>query len=155
MFTGDESGNWLYRALHKAGFANQPTSTHCGDGLRLSDCYVTATCRCAPPKNKPLLKEIANCKPFLLREIELLKNVKVIIGLGRIGFDAALNAFREAGKIEFKKKPTFAHCVAYELGSFTFIASYHPSQQNTFTGRLTQPMLDKVFSMARQHLSKG
>lgn len=155
MFTGDESGNWLYRALFKAGFANQPTSLHRTDGLELTDCYVTATCRCAPPKNKPLPREIANCRPFLLREIELLRNVRVIIGLGRIGFEAALSAYKEAGKIQFVKKPLFAHCASYTFGSFTFIASYHPSQQNTFTGKLTEPMFDRVFATARRILATG
>jgi uracil-DNA glycosylase family 4 len=152
VFTGDESGNWLYRALYEAGFANQPTSVHRNDGLVLTDCYITATCRCAPPQNKPLPKEIANCRPYLLQEIDLLKNVQVVVGLGRIGFEAALNAYREAGKIEFIRKPSFSHCAVHDLGQFTFIASYHPSQQNTFTGRLTEPMLDKVFATARKVL---
>jgi uracil-DNA glycosylase len=155
MFTGDESGNWLYRALYKAGFANQLTSNHRTDGLELTDCYVTATCRCAPPKNKPLPKEIANCRPFLLREIELLRNVKVIVGLGRIGFEAALSVYKGAGKIDFNKRPAFAHCATHSFGSFTFIASFHPSQQNTFTGRLTEPMLDRVFAIARRVLATG
>lgn len=153
MFTGDESGNWLYRALYKAGFANQPTSIHRDDGLQLQDCYITATCRCAPPQNKPLPGEIANCRPFLLREIELLREVRVVVGLGRIGFDAALQAFRVAGEIEFVRKPSFAHCAVVHFGHLTFIASYHPSQQNTFTGKLTEPMLDRVFSTARKALA--
>lgn len=154
MFTGDESGNWLYRALYKAGFANQPTSVQKTDGLKLSDCYITATCRCAPPQNKLLPEEIANCRPYLLREIELLKHVRVVVGLGKVGFDAALNAYREAGKIEFSKKPAFSHCAVHTFGRLTFIASFHPSQQNTFTGRLTESMLDRVFSTARKILSK-
>jgi uracil-DNA glycosylase family 4 len=153
MFTGDESGNWLYRALHKAGFANQPSSVHRDDGLKLTDCYITATCRCAPPLNKPTATEIANCKPYLLQEINILKNVRVVIGLGRIGFEAALNAYRDAGKIEFDRKPSFSHCAVHSLGHFTFIASYHPSQQNTFTGRLTERMLDRVFTTARKILA--
>ena len=152
MFTGDESGNWLYRALYRAGFANQPTSIHRGDGLTLSDCYITATCRCAPPQNKLLPKEITRCRPYLLHEIKLLRNVHVIVGLGRIGFESALNAFREAGKIAFTRKPAFGHCAVYTIGSFTFIGSYHPSQQNTFTGKLTEPMLDRVFAIAREKL---
>jgi uracil-DNA glycosylase family 4 len=155
MFTGDESGNWLYRALYKAGFANQPTSIHRGDGLKLTDCYITATCRCAPPQNKPLPKEIGNCKPFLLHEINLLKNIRVVVGLGRIGFEAALKAYREAGKIEPSRKLLFSHCAVHLLGQFTFIASYHPSQQNTFTKRLTEPMLDRVFTTARKILAQG
>jgi uracil-DNA glycosylase family 4 len=152
MFTGDNSGNWLYRALHKAGFANQPESSHRNDGLKLADCYITATLRCAPPLNKPTPKEISNCRPFLLREIELLKNVRVVVGLGKIGFEAALNAYHEAGKIKFTSKPKFAHCSVHTFNGVTFIASFHPSQQNTFTGRLTEPMFDNVFSRARKHL---
>ena len=154
MFTGDESGNWLYRALDKAGFANQSESVSRGDGLKLTDCYFTATCRCAPPQNKPLPKEIANCRPFLLQEIDLLRNVRVIVGLGKTGFDTALNAFRESGRIEFKAKPVFAHCATHTFGQFTFIASYHPSQQNTFTGKLTESMLDDVFHISRRILVK-
>ena len=103
MFTGDESGNWLLRALHTSGFANQPESIGLKDGLALTDCYITATCRCAPPQNKLLPAEILNCRPFLHREIALLKNVRVVVGLGRIGFDNALNAFRESGLIAFGK----------------------------------------------------
>ena len=90
VFTGDESANWLYRALHKNGFANQPHSTHRGDGLKLSDCYITAVCHCAPPQNKLLLKEINNCRPFMLQELQLLKNIRVVVGLGKVGFDAVI-----------------------------------------------------------------
>jgi uracil-DNA glycosylase family 4 len=152
MFTGDNSGNWLYRALYKAGFANQPESVHRRDGLTLRDCYITATLRCAPPRNKPTADEIANCKPFLLREVEMLKNVRVVIGLGRIGFDAALNAYRELGRVDFTTRPKFAHGAVYRFGTLTFIASFHPSQQNTFTRRLTVPMFDAVFAKARRIL---
>lgn len=152
MFTGDESGRWLYRALHKAGFASQADSTSRFDGLRLTDCYITATCRCAPPQNKLLLMEIHACRPYLLREIELLTNVRVVIGLGRIGFDAALNAYRERGRINWKKRPRFEHAARYNISDLTFIASFHPSQQNTFTGRLTGPMFDRVFREARRAL---
>lgn len=155
MFTGDESGNWLYRALFKAGFANQPTSIHQRDGLKLTDCYITAACHCAPPKNKPLAAEVTNCRPFLLEEIALLKNVRVIVGLGRVGFDAALAAFATAGKIHLEKKPRFAHCALYTFGDLAFIASYHPSQQNTFTGRLTEAMLDSAFRTARNVLKSA
>jgi uracil-DNA glycosylase family 4 len=153
MFTGDESGNWLYRALHRAGFANQPQSIQRNDGLKLTDCYITATLRCAPPQNKPTPREVLNCKPYLLREIALLKDVRVIVGLGRIGFDAALSAYRELGRIEFMRKPKFGHCKIYHFDSLTFIASFHPSQQNTFTGKLTEPMLDRVFQIAKKQLS--
>jgi len=154
MFTGDESGNWLFRALHRAGFASQPESTSRGDGLTLSDCYITATCRCAPPQNKLLPSEIRNCRPFLHREITALKSVRVIVGLGRIGFDTALAAFRELGLIAYRKKPAFAHGARYRLGPYTFIASFHPSQQNTFTGRLTRPMLQRVFRTARREIAR-
>ncbi len=152
MFTGDNSGHWLYRALHKAGFANQPQSLHRKDGLILTDCYVTATLRCVPPMNKPTPREIANCNPYLLSEIALLKDVSVVVGLGRIGFDAALRAYRDTGRIAYKTKPKFGHCAVHLFDGLTFIASFHPSQQNTFTGRLTEPMFDTVFALARKQL---
>ena len=154
MFTGDESGNWLFRALHGAGFASQPVSAGTEDGLRLTDCYITAACRCAPPQNKLLQVELAACRPFLLREIGILSRVRVVVGLGRIGFEAALAAYRELGLIDFSRKPRFAHAAAYDLGGRTFIASYHPSQQNTRTGRLTRPMLEKVFRLVRRALEQ-
>lgn len=151
MFTGDESGNWLYRSLQKAGFANQSTSTTRGDGLILTNCYITATCRCAPPQNKPLPEEIRNCRPYILREIQLLKNLKVIIGLGRIGFDAAFDCVKELGWTTLKPKPKFSHGGIINLGTqYTLIGSYHPSQQNTFTGTLTQPMFDSIFRKAKK-----
>jgi uracil-DNA glycosylase len=152
MFTGDESGNWLFRALYRAGFASQPESVHRHDGLRLTDCYITATVRCAPPKNRPTREEILMCQQFLDNEIALLRDVRVVVGLGKVGFDAAVEAFRRGGTIEYARRPAFAHGARYRLGPYTFIASYHPSQQNTFTGRLTQPMLDSVFFRARQIL---
>lgn len=153
VFTGDNSGNWLYRALYKSCFANQPESVHRNDGLKLKDCYITATLRCAPPANKPMPREIHNCASFIHREIVLLKNVRVIVGLGKIGFENALKAFRDVGMIEFRKKPGFAHGAVHKLGKYTFIASFHPSQQNTFTGRLTEPMFDEVFRKARKALA--
>lgn len=155
MFTGDESGNWLFRALHKAGFVSQPQSLDRGDGMQLSDCYITATLRCAPPLNKPTTEEVQHCRSFLTREVAMLRNVRVIMGLGKIGFEAALDAFREMGRIEFKRKPKFGHNLAYQLGELTFIASFHPSQQNTFTGRLTEPMFDRVFRTAKRILERG
>lgn len=154
MFTGDNSGNWLYRALHKAGLANHSESVNRNDGLKLTDCYITATLRCAPPQNRPTPKEILTCEPYLLEEIRLLKNVLVVVGLGRIGFEAALHAYREIGRIEYAKRPKFAHCASYRMGDFTFIASFHPSQQNTFTGKLTEPMFDRVFTEARRLLRR-
>lgn len=154
MFTGDNSGNWLYRALHKAAFANQAESLHRKDGLRLTDCYVTATIRCVPPQNKPTPREILNCRPYLMSEVELLRNVRVVVGLGRIGFEAALRAYRESGRIDFTTRPSFAHLAVYRFDDLTFIASFHPSQQNTFTGKLTEKMFDRVFATARKELDR-
>jgi len=155
MFTGDESGNWLYRALHKAGFANQSESISRNDGLKLTNCYITATCRCAPPKNKPLPQEINNCRPFILQEFRLLKNLRVIIGLGKIGFDTAFDCVRELGWTTIAHRPKFAHGTIINLSpSLTLIGSYHPSQQNTFTGTLTEPMFDEVFRQAKKMLLK-
>jgi uracil-DNA glycosylase family 4 len=155
MFTGDRSGDWLYRALHKAGFANQPSSVSRDDGLRLTNCYVTATCRCAPPQNKLLPSEIRHCRQFLLRELELLKRIRVIVGLGKVGFDAAVNSFVELGWATFDKKPKFGHGAEYPLNDrVKLLGSFHPSQQNTFTGRLTEPMFDAVFRRARSLLIK-
>jgi uracil-DNA glycosylase len=152
MFTGDESGNWLFRALHKAGFANQPHSTGRRDGLILTDCYITATLRCAPPRNRPLRQEIVNCRTYLLEEISLLRRVRVVVGLGRVGFDAALEAYRETGRILYRRRPPFAHGGVHELNGMVFLSSLHPSQQNTFTGRLTEPMFDRIFRIARRTL---
>ena len=148
MFTGDESGNWLFRALYDAGFASQETSARRRDGLELRDCYITAAARCAPPANKPASAELKRCRPFLLEEIAALKRVRVVVGLGRIGFEAALQAYRASGRIAWDRKPGFGHGRTHALGDITFIASYHPSQQNTFTGRLTRPMLDRIFAAA-------
>jgi len=156
MFTGDRSGDWLYRALCKAGHANQPTSSSRGDGLILTNCYITATCRCAPPENKLLPKEIMNCRPFLLKELLLLNRVKVVVGLGRIGFDAAAAAVREFSGGPKGKKPLFSHGAEYELNDrFSLIGSFHPSQQNTFTGKLTEPMFDSIFRRAHSLLEKS
>ncbi len=149
MFTGDESGNWLFRALYTAGFANHPSSTSRSDGLALKHCYITATCRCAPPQNKPLPQEIRNCRPFILEEIRLLKDLQVIIGLGKIGFDAAFDCIRELGLTGLKHRPKFSHGATVKLNSkITLVGSYHPSQQNTFTGKLTEKMLDEIFVKA-------
>jgi uracil-DNA glycosylase len=153
VFTGDRSGDWLFRALHKAGFANQPTSLHKDDGLKLTGAYVTAACRCAPPDNKPLPEELSNCRPFLLREIELLANLRVVMGLGKIGFDTAFDALRALGKTDLKSRPKFAHGAEVQVSeNLTLLATYHPSQQNTSTRKLTEPMLDAVFRRARELL---
>jgi uracil-DNA glycosylase len=154
MFTGDRSGDWLFDALHHAGFANQPTSTDPGDGLVLHDAYITATIRCAPPANKPLPDEVLNCRPYLLEELKLLDRVNVVVGLGRIGWDAYLRARKESRAAPPRTKPVFAHGAITELGDgVTLIATYHPSQQNTFTGKLTRPMLRGIFTTARKLLN--
>ena len=149
IFTGDRSGDWLFRALHKAGFANQPTSVDRNDGLRLRDCYVTAAVRCAPPQNKPLPQETANCRPYLLRELELLDRVRVIVALGRFAFDAAIGSVGLRQKSS--RRPQFKHLAEVPLNrGVTLLASFHPSQQNTFTGKLTEPMFDLVFDRAKE-----
>jgi uracil-DNA glycosylase family 4 len=151
VFTGDRSGDWLFRALHKAGFANQPTSVHRNDGLKLKDAFITAACRCAPPGNKPLPEELANCRPFLLRELELLTNLRVILGLGKIGFDTAFDALRSLGKTDLKSRPKFGHGAEVQVSkNLTLLGTFHPSQQNTFTGKLTELMLDAIFVRARE-----
>ena len=153
MFTGDRSGDWLFDALHHAGFASQPTSTHAGDGLELIEAYITAAIRCAPPDNKPAPSEIAACEPYLLRELRLLSRVRVVVGLGRIGWQAYLNARRALGATPLRPVPKFGHgALARFDDGITLIASYHPSQQNTFTGKLTRPMLRGVFQTARRIL---
>ena len=155
MFTGDRSGDWLYRTLHRFGFANQELSESRDDGLELSDCYVTAACRCAPPQNKLLPEELRKCRPYLLQELKLLNRVRVIIGLGKIGFDAAADSFREL-TASAMSRPRFAHGAEYRLAAgLTLLASFHPSQQNTFTGRLTESMFKAVFQRACTILEKG
>ncbi len=155
MFTGDRSGDWLYRALHKAGFASQPNSVCLSDGLHLTDCYITATAHCAPPDNKPLPSEIANCRSYLVNELDLLKNVQVVLALGKIGFDAVLREPRFMPE-KITPKPKFGHGLAYDLPSgVTLLGSYHPSQQNTFTGKLTEPMFDSIFAIANKILKQG
>jgi uracil-DNA glycosylase family 4 len=152
MFTGDRSGDWLYAAMFRAGFANQPTAVAADDGLRLSDAYVTATVRCAPPANKPMPTERDNCLPYLERELELLGRCRVLIALGAFGWDGALRAARAAGVEVPRPRPRFGHGAEAELGDgrWTLLGCFHPSQQNTFTGRLTEPMIDAVFARARE-----
>ena len=159
VFTGDRSGEWLFRALHRAGFANQPTSIHRGDGLALKDCYITAVIHCAPPDNKPERDEIANCRPYLLGELELLSAVRVVVALGKLAFDTAIATIglqedlkdSPTGKKRATAKPKFTHGAECRLkGGITLIASFHPSQQNTFTGKLTEPMFDRIFARANE-----
>jgi uracil-DNA glycosylase family 4 len=153
MFTGDRSGEWLFEALYQFGFANQPNSSQRGDGFALSDCYITATIRCAPPKNRPLPEEIENCRPYFLKELDLLKNVKVIIPLGQIAFTQTLKSLRLKG---YDVPPlSFGHGKVYFLRTpnselRTLITTYHPSQQNTQTGRLTKPMFHRIFKMVQE-----
>jgi uracil-DNA glycosylase len=151
MFTGDRSGDWLYRALHDAGFANQPTSTRRHDGLRLRDLYITAALRCAPPDNKPTPAELARCQPFLLEELRRLERVAVVVALGKIGWDAYLRARRALGAPVPRPLPRFGHGAEAAMpDGVVLLGSFHPSQQNTFTGRLTRAMLDGVFARARR-----
>lgn len=156
MFTGDRSGDFLYRALYQTGFASQPFSRSLDDGLRLRGAYITATVRCAPPANKPAPAEIRNCRGYLERELELLRAVKVVVALGRIAFDVYLSILKDAGTIASRSAFGFAHNRVHSTapGSPLLISSYHPSQQNTSTGRLTDVMLRQVFENARRHLAR-
>jgi uracil-DNA glycosylase family 4 len=158
MFTGDRSGDWLYRALHRAGFANRATSEDRRDGLVLTDAYVTAAVRCAPPANRPTPAERDRCRPFLERELDLLAagaGIRVIVPLGQFAFDQVLRICRDRGYAVPVPRPRFAHgcelCLAHSAdpGDLHLVASFHPSQQNTFTGKLTEEMLDAVFERAR------
>ena len=143
VFTGDRSGDWLYRAMHRAGFANQPTSVSRDDGLRLTGAWVAAAVKCAPPDNKPLPAERDMCRPFLQRELALLAQVSVVVCLGGFAYEAA------CGEFGVRPRPKFGHGVEVAApGGLLLLCSYHPSQQNTFTGRLTEPMLDAVFARA-------
>lgn len=151
MFTGDNSGVFLFASLHHCGLANQAQSSTRTDGLQLHDCLITAAARCAPPDNKPLPEELRNCRPYLLRELEALRQMRVLVGLGKIGFDAAFDAAREVGLTNLKVRPHFAHGAEAQLNEhLTLLGTFHPSQQNTFTGKLTAPMMDEVFRRARQ-----
>ncbi len=155
MFTGDRSGDWLYGALHAAGFANQANSDHCDDGLKLHDCYITAAVHCAPPGNKPAIGEFQRCRPYLVQELKHFRQVKVVIALGKIAFDSFIRAYEEAGGTMAKPRPKFGHGVAVDLpNGQRLICSYHPSQQNTFTGKLTRPMFQSIFDRARAILNE-
>src|SRR3954468_3660249 len=144
IFTGDRSGDWLFAALHRAGLANQARAAPRGDGLRLTDAYVTAVNRCPPPANRPTTAERDNCLPFLVRELALLKRARVIVTLGSYAWDGTLRALREGGVEVPRPKPRFGHGAEASAGQYALLGCYHPSQQNTFTGRLTEPMLDAV-----------
>jgi uracil-DNA glycosylase family 4 len=152
MFTGDRSGDGLYEALYKTGFASQPTSVKRDDGLTLRDVYITAAAHCAPPGNKPTPEEIRNCRPFLEREMALLANVKVVVALGKIAFDNYLDVLKSRGAIRSRAPFVFGHNLRYVTapGEPVLISSYHPSQQNTSTGKLTPKMLLDVFRRARR-----
>jgi uracil-DNA glycosylase len=145
IFTGDRSGDWLYASLHRTGYANQPHSVSIDDGLELRDCWIAAAVRCAPPANKPLPEERDNCLPYAAEELELLGDVRVIVALGAFAWDAAI---RLHGGM--RPRPKFTHLAETQLpGGRTLVGSFHPSQQNTFTGKLTEPMLDAVFERSR------
>ncbi len=153
MFTGDRSGDWLYRALHRAGFADRPESVGRDDGLVLSDCWITAVARCAPPQNRLVGAEEAACRPFLTEELELL-DPSVVVALGGVAFRGVLRVWSDLGREVPRPRPRFGHGVEVRVGAATLLASYHPSQQNTFTGRLTEAMLDAVFERARSLLDE-
>jgi uracil-DNA glycosylase family 4 len=148
VFTGDRSGDWLFAALHRAGFANQPTSSRRDDGLHLTGCYITACVRCCPPDNKPTPIERDRCLPFLLRELRLLRGVRCIVCLGGFAWDGVLRALREITALP-RPLPRFGHGAEVSVGALTLLGCYHVSQQNTFTGRLTEAMLDAVFARAK------
>lgn len=163
LFTGDSSGDFLYGALHRAGFSNQPSSIGRDDGLSLRDVYITAVCRCAPPDNRPLPAEIGACLPYLTRELAMLKRLRVVVALGKIAYDDALRLYEP-----LSSDARFAHCASYEVrrrvegigaldwpaesGRTWLVASYHPSRQNTQTGRLTAVMFDRVWGLVRSYL---
>ena len=153
VFTGDKSGDFLYRALHETGFASQAASESRDDGLTLRDCWITGAVRCAPPDNKPLPDEVARCRPYLERELKLLRSIRVVVCLGRLAFDVYLRILRDAGRIGAIGEYRFGHGVEHEMpGAARLIGSYHPSQQNTSTGKLTAAMLRAVFERARAAL---
>jgi uracil-DNA glycosylase family 4 len=148
VFTGDASGDFLWAALHAAGIANRPSSRHADDGLTLSGAYIAAAVRCAPPANKPTIEERDNCAPYLARELAILDDVSVLVPLGGFGWDAALRAVAAIGH-PARPRPTFGHGAEAQVGPYRLVGSYHPSQQNTFTGRLTAQMLRDVLARAR------
>lgn len=149
-FTGDASGKFMYPVLYETGFANQPNAIGRDDGLELKDLYITAAGRCAPPDNKPLPQELANCSSYLDREMEGLKNLRVVVALGKIAFDAYLNYLKRRGQLASRKEYVFRHGAKYEMDGKILLATYHPSNQNTQTGKLTKQMFVKIFEEARR-----
>jgi uracil-DNA glycosylase len=155
-FTGDSSGNFMYPVLYQTGFASQPKGTHREDGLTLKDAYITAAVRCAPPQNKPTPSELANCSAYLDRELDLLQEVEVVVALGRIGFDAYLNYLKRKGLLKNKAECAFMHGAEYKLpNGKILLASYHPSNQNTNTGKLNEKMFRKIFERAQVLVTKS
>jgi uracil-DNA glycosylase family 4 len=154
MFTGDRSGDWLYAALHRAGLANQPTSVSADDGLRLAGVWIGAAVRCAPPANKPTPDERDTCRPFLERELDLIE-ARVLVCLGAVGWDAALRVLAARGEQLPRPKPRFGHGAEARVGAYTLLGCFHPSQQNTFTGKLTEPMTDALLERAKQLAALG
>jgi uracil-DNA glycosylase len=154
VFTGDRSGDWLFASMYRTGFANQPTSVSIDDGLQLTDAFIAAAVRCAPPANKPLPEERDNCLGYLVSELQALSRVAVVVALGAFAWDAFL---RTAARSEIevpRPKPPFGHLSIANVGPYTMVGSFHPSQQNTFTGKLTAPMLDAVFEVARTKMEE-
>jgi len=155
-FTGDASGNFMYPVLYETGFASQPTATERNDGMKLTDLYITAAVRCAPPDNKPLPQELANCSAFLDRELAGLTEVKVVVALGKIGFDAYLDYLKRKGVLQGKKEHVFKHGAAYRMpDGRMLLVSYHPSNQNTQTGKLTREMFVEIFKRAARFADEG
>jgi uracil-DNA glycosylase len=155
IFTGDRSGDWLFASLHRTGFANQPRSEHVGDGLKLRDAWIGAVVRCAPPANRPTTTERDTCLPYLVRELELLARARVLVALGSFAWDGALLALRSRGVEVPRPKPRFGHGAEAQVGPYVLLGCFHPSQQNTFTGKLTEPMMDAVFTRARELVGVG
>ncbi|GAB4377130.1 MAG: uracil-DNA glycosylase family protein [Calditrichia bacterium] len=154
VFTGDRSGDWLFRALYRAGFSNQPESESRQDGLQLTSCYISAVVRCAPPGNKPLAEEFQNCQSFLMEEFKLLTNLRIILCLGQLSFKHTLAMIEEFTQIKIKPRPKFAHGLELPISPrLTLLTSYHPSQQNTFTGKLTEEMFDEIFNRIRKKIN--
>jgi len=155
IFTGDRSGDFLFAALHRAGFASQPSSVARGDGLQLIDCYVAAAARCAPPANRPLPEEIGRCREYLAREWRLLPGLRAVLALGKVSQDALIALLRGLGRVPPRKAFAFGHGVRHDLGEgLHLFASFHPSQQNTFTGKLTAAGMDTVLADVNRHLGR-